>query len=359
MMGTRYKKKPAIETILGHLFFDLAKKYSFTSFIILSTTQSTSWSKTNEYIIKEGDNLSEIVSKLVPGRLYGKNGSLRKVIQLNVNLKNPNLIVPGLVIILPGGSDPTTKGVDELPKMNELSLIPDKRVTSSPPPDFFRGGGMTIIPFYKMTQLKLTDSSSADASLNSKLHIGLDSYYSQYWTSTFESFALLSLGMASFQLPAGGLRKLSDDSQFLPGIGAGARYNISSRLLFSFTAKIQNELFGRGVSATEVEVDSLPIPSANIGLSYDLIALDPFILGMSGRLMAYMPSDADTYKVESGQGFGGSIFVKQAVGSGFQTELSYFSRKQNSSDVVQVEQNICLSLRFFFPVGRKELKGEL
>ncbi len=54
-----------------------------------------------DYIVKNGDTLSAIaLSKLKGGPLYGEDGRLTKLLLLNPNIKNPNLIEPGTEIKL-------------------------------------------------------------------------------------------------------------------------------------------------------------------------------------------------------------------------------------------------------------------
>jgi LysM repeat protein len=52
------------------------------------------------YIVKQGDTLSSIAKRELGGPVWGKNGTLRKILDLNKLLSNPNLIFPNQEIIL-------------------------------------------------------------------------------------------------------------------------------------------------------------------------------------------------------------------------------------------------------------------
>ncbi len=54
---------------------------------------ASAWAYT--YVVKKGDVLSRVVHELVPGQVWGKHGSIKKVIALNPHVKNPDFIFPG------------------------------------------------------------------------------------------------------------------------------------------------------------------------------------------------------------------------------------------------------------------------
>ncbi|MBL6991179.1 MAG: LysM peptidoglycan-binding domain-containing protein [Bacteriovoracaceae bacterium] len=52
------------------------------------------------YTVKPGDTLSEISQDHLPGKIYGPNGSLARLLDLNPQIKNPNLIYPNDQILI-------------------------------------------------------------------------------------------------------------------------------------------------------------------------------------------------------------------------------------------------------------------
>lgn len=103
-----------------------------------------------QYRTIRGDTLSDIVWALVPGRLYGKNGNLKKVSKLNPWIKKPEHLEKGSIVILPDGShyvvgqvnqfgpehvSPNFKNENEvLSRMRFLSDVPEERLTSTEVP---------------------------------------------------------------------------------------------------------------------------------------------------------------------------------------------------------------------------------
>lgn len=54
-----------------------------------------------EYLVREGDTLSEVVKVHFPdSRIYGNSGKIKDVLKLNPNLRNPDLILPNDKILL-------------------------------------------------------------------------------------------------------------------------------------------------------------------------------------------------------------------------------------------------------------------
>ena len=55
----------------------------------------------HEYIVQAGDSLSEVIARLVPGKLYGPQGTLDRVVRANPEVAlHPDRIYPGQKITL-------------------------------------------------------------------------------------------------------------------------------------------------------------------------------------------------------------------------------------------------------------------
>lgn len=68
---------------------------------LCTATSLTVMAYSPDYIVKKGDTLSKIaLTKLKGGPLYGEEGRLTKLLLLNPEVKNPNLIEPGTEIKL-------------------------------------------------------------------------------------------------------------------------------------------------------------------------------------------------------------------------------------------------------------------
>lgn len=63
------------------------------SIVAFAGVTASAWAVT--YVVRKGEVLSEIIYRDIPGRIYGKNGNLAKILQLNPEIKDPNKIVDG------------------------------------------------------------------------------------------------------------------------------------------------------------------------------------------------------------------------------------------------------------------------
>lgn len=108
-------------------------------------TQSPSVQSIKTYLIKKGDTLSEIALRFFGSqKLYDFNsGPMKKILELNPTVKNPDLIFAGTQLVLPGrnvANEKTTVEVEAMPKVekqpeDELYWSQKER-TDSLNPDF-------------------------------------------------------------------------------------------------------------------------------------------------------------------------------------------------------------------------------
>jgi LysM repeat protein len=74
-------------------------KLTFASILGLAVFTASAFALS--YVVKKGDILSRIAQKNIAGPIYGKGGSLQKLLELNPKIKNPNLIFVGDRIQIP------------------------------------------------------------------------------------------------------------------------------------------------------------------------------------------------------------------------------------------------------------------
>jgi hypothetical protein len=80
------------------LFF----KQFTVGFLTIATLATTVFAA--EYIVKKHDILSEIAHLSIPGKVWGEDGALQKLLVLNPIVKNPDMIYPGQILQLPVSS---------------------------------------------------------------------------------------------------------------------------------------------------------------------------------------------------------------------------------------------------------------
>jgi hypothetical protein len=386
-----------------------------------------------QYQTVKGDTLSDIVWALVPGRLYGKNGNLRKVERLNSSIRNPQHLTTGTVILLPDGSRYVIEQINQFgpdrvkenfkvekevlarmrflsdvslqapsiaeskepeivknrkPASQETEVIPvakpvatqitvaapksadsppaDLEKKKEPPPPVSeeksespRLGYLAFSPTYRMMGISLTDPSTGlRANLATKYYLSSEVLYFQKVSESFQTFIGANFGYVSFASPEGSTKSITNSSHFLTGIKLGASGKIARDLTFTGILQYNNELFGRASSTTTVTVDAVPVPAVGGILTWDALHFNPFIYGLSGFFTEYFSAQSGVnYTVRHGQGYGGSIFIKQLSDNKtppFETQAGFLSRAQNTSSINQTETTYFLTIRFYIPFLNKE-----
>jgi hypothetical protein len=289
------------------------------------------------YEVKENDTLSLIVQSQVSGPIWGRNGSLKKVLKLNPQITNPDLIFPGEVIVL-NAKKKEVKG--------EAQKIAAIKKPVSPSRSFH-------LEFsHAFTSLNMIDSATgADSELASKLHLSLEGKYLQHWSSRFKSFVGIRLGWISFENPNSHERSLSSKEKLMNGIGIGGSYELTPHLDLGVSAYYQSELFARSTSTKNVTIDAVHLPSLESTMSYKAFSLESFTLGVSMNFDLKLPAETDSYDVKLGKGYGGAIFLERAPGKdmrAFKTNIGFYTRSQDSSIIQQKEKRIYLGLEVNF-----------
>ena len=349
------------------------------SICCLSTVVLTGISATaraNTVVVKRGNSLSKIAGQLVPGPVWGENGSLKKIRALNPHIQNPNFIVPGMTIDIDidGVVNPaqaTGAGPWRIPaEASDPVATEEQQVTGSAQnlsdaqkvPPFERGALLALTPSYAFSGISATDSATGRvSSVASQYNVGVRSTYFQEWSPFTRSFVGLKLGHISFDRPTDSSLRIADDKKFLSEIQIGANFNLSSRLSLATEADYKKELFARAVSTQIAKVEAVAIPSLGAKLAYDFIRLRPFSLGVSTSFTVKGPAKTDGFNVRLGAQYGSTIYLKQFVSESgspsFQTELSYLTRMQNTSLTKQTQKDLTLEVRLFVPVGDRD-KGD-
>jgi LysM repeat protein len=339
------------------------------------------------YVAKEGDKLSKIAGKMIQGPVWGKNGSLKKVIALNLEIKDSDLIYPGQEIQLPGDEVAQTSSrapplsapkpscavcsacaVKRAPATEEETPVtsPSTTPNSTPtlasaptpvPQENQSGFLLELAPYYALTGISASDKATGNpATLASSVNTGLDMKYYQPWSESFRSFVHLRLGTLSFEQPTDSSKSLLSSSNFMSGIGLGGDFKLSQGLTFSIFGDYQKEAFVRSISTNSVTVDAVAVPELGGRLAFDLLKKNSLTLGISGQFTELFQAPTAGYTVSQGNLYGGIIYFKQDVGgagSTLTTELGYFSRQQSTDITNQTERDFLLQFRWFLPSGGK------
>lgn len=304
---------------------------SISGLLVLSSPANSS-----SYQVEKNDVLSVIIHSHLPGPVWGKEGSLQKILKLNPQVKNPDLIYAG----------------DTLRLSEPVESVETVEVAEVKKPEARLKAPASIKPFslkayHSFTSFNLKDESTGATSvLASKFHLGLEGRYSQQWTPTFKTFLGLHLGWISFEPPASNDKSLTENEKFLPGLGIGMSYEVNADMNLTLAAHYQSEIFLRAKSTSELTLDAVPVPSLGGKLDYRLLTKDPFILGVSGNYAIKLPTKTSSYTVHRGQSYGAGLFLEQTIKDmkSFRTELDFNTRSQDTSTLSLEEKRIVLGI---------------
>jgi len=350
----------------------MARKIRFLiiNFFIIASISNIAWS----YIVKKGDTLSSIAKKNIFKKVYGQNGSLKKILALNPHIVNDHFIKPGQNIVI------SESNIIDLPKSAAITdaayesksyvinnvknverspqEVPTER-SSSFTSSFRRRASLAITPYYSMTALSSKDNNSGSEDIVSSLYnTGVTGSYIQEWSKGFQSAVNLKMGMIAFENPSNSVKTLLDKHKFISGLGLETNHALNEKLHLKLSAEYGKELFIRSASTRSTAVDAINITSLGFKAYYEIQNLDPFVVGVAASYAAKMPAKNEDLDLKLGHEFGANLYLIQFTGSAndskFQTELGITHRQQNTNSSSQIETSINIGIRFFFSIGNHQ-----
>ncbi len=316
------------------------------------------------YEVKAGDTLSKIAAQTLSPPVYGKNGGLARLLRLNPRIKIPDRIYPGERIEV---ARDQKKVVNTKPALiTKRSLASDETpptINADSTPHFQRGAQLAITPDLALSTLSAQDRiTGASSTVASQYNLGVNLAYIQEWSTHSRSSLSLGLGMVSFEPPTDRSKNLVEGHKFVSSIGLGADFDLGSRWNFELSAAYDKKLFVRAATTTSVAIDAVSVPSLGGKLTYELLRLDPFAVGISAHAALEMPAQTEGYPIRLGKSFGGTMGLRQQMGAGprsnaFESELGFYQRTQDTDFSRQTETSLVLKFRIFFAVGRRQQTG--
>jgi LysM repeat protein len=351
-------------------------KIKLTLTLVAASVSATALS----YVVKTGETLSQIAQKQSSQKIYGNNGSLNKIIALNPQIKNPNFIKIAQKISIGEFIEEKSAQAESQSPDRTIATEPDaavdstakkelekepveKRCETTTPFIFKRRSLVAVSPYFSFLGLESKDNAThSKSTVASKYSTGFTTSYIQNWSERFQSAVHLKIGKINFEKPTNSNRALNASDTIMTGIGLETNHNLNENLSFKLNANYSKELFVRAISTQSDAVDALYVPSFGSKISYNMIALDPFIFGVSGKYSAKMSASAEGYEVRSGSEYGASIYLKQFTSKNretpFEAEFNFSQRKQNTNVSTQVETHLIITLTYLFSLGKQQGEGQ-
>ena len=314
-------------------------------------------SSAQTYTVKPGDTLSHHIAGVnIPGPVWGKKGSLKKILKLNPNVKDPNRLMPGqtlnlngLILLPPGPAPlitPTPKPIEVLETPPRETPLPEVS-TFLKPRSFFM-----IAPFYGQANLIDTDLTTiAGATIATQYQAGMHLGLIHTWNDRWSSSATFKFRTVSFQ-PGGSVAFLQKTMSTF-GFELGSTFALSSKLKLSLNVTEQKEFFIATATESSIAVDAIYVPTFGSRFDYDLVRVKQWMFGISGNLNLELPVSTPDFQINPGTSFGGSLYLNLLTADQYTQagiELVGLSRSQNTSLVQQSEKDVVIQLKYFIPI---------
>ncbi len=290
-------------------------------------------------IVKQNQVLSAIAFKYLGAPVYTKSGSLKRLLGLNPQIKNQNLIFPGEKIFLRQTSLTVNQRQLASQSISATSTKVDvphrcqksRRVVHE---IFYRVG-------FAFTTLAAHEfSTNTNADLNTSHDFNLAAEWQQRWSRRFLSFTDFSVRNLDFEPSTNPAKTLTNTNQTLFGLSVGAQSQLTQKFSLRYATRWAQELFLHGVDTTTISVDSVAVPQLEVQAKWEWAHRDATTDGVFAGANYFFAASTDTYAVHAGTGFTGGVYLRHLTKSDRELELSlgYFQRNQNTS-ILQFNEN--------------------
>lgn len=300
------------------------------------------------YIVRAGDNLSQITIKLVGNPVYGAGNNLEKIIKLNSWIKNPNLIYPGKVIYF------------EDQRLAKKSPSPEPVDTVTPPePENIPAPAETI--YYKyvegcpslnpnvfFSRIDATDTgTAASATLVSSMAYGIAVSCVQEWSDKIKIYEELGVNRIEFTDNVRGTGSIENASLDLYNLGLSAEYIFSDYINIIGKLSYGQEVYSHGrTSAVGVVLDAVAAPSVQTAAKFTLVEKNEYVLSSLVGTKLLFPTSTSDYETKAGTGIIAKLIVEQAtVKYNYSYDLFYHYQVQNSSIADYIRRDVGVNLK--------------
>lgn len=218
------------------------------------------------YVVKQGDTLSTIADKNFEGRVYGRNGSLSKLISFNPQITNPNIIVVGQSIELGENlsSDQSLAEVQKVPDQpNDSSVETKERLPAEE--SWTEQTYLRLSPIFGYRRIDSTIGANSATAL-SNLGYGINLDWQQRWDDTGIWKTSLGLKAMGHKFEVSDNKTLSDANQMYSKIYLSGAYNYGSTKEHFLSAILgaQREQVLVATSDSELGIESVLLPSLEV-----------------------------------------------------------------------------------------------
>ena len=283
------------------------KKTKILTTIVFFISCGFTFSNELIHIVKTNETLSGILYKKKLGPIYGKSGNLKKILELNPQIKKSrgNKIYPGMAITLFEENKSSPSISDNLATTGAIPLIniPER----TPSDDFKQEFYWKISPTLSWKNLSANDESTSQRSTivaTSDTNFGAELNYGMHFQEDLNIYSHLSVESVKFSEDSS-IRLLK--KQFITtafGVGLFYKGNWLADL------SISDQLFLTSPNSSSVEIQKVLLPQFKGAYLKDFYYYRNAKLAYSISGVALFPKTASTIKSKLGYGGGFSLEAK-------------------------------------------------
>ena len=176
-------------------------------------------------------------------------------------------------------------------------------------------------------------ASGSTASIFSNLSRDVTLTWIQNWTAKLQTLMFFGGGTIDLITPAGAPKTITNPTQSQFSFGIGTKYDIFPKLTLGASLRTKQELFLRGLGASSVSFDNIPIIQTQASARFKVFEVQPFTLGFDLGATYLSSASTPTYSLFPGSAFNGTIFMNRQVGMfDLETALQLRQSSQNTTN---------------------------
>lgn len=311
------------------------------------------------YVVKPGDTLESITSKMLNGStLYGTDGGRARVLALNPALARGKRLRVGQRVWLPilrSGSE--VEPLKPVPPVAKPPAPPVRKIASTPTePEFEQYSALTLAPEVFYMRLDATERpGGGNAILFSDLAYALNLSWDQYWSESFKSWGRLRVSQVTI---VESLEKRIDNrSQFYSGFFVGGAARLGRRGLSLLGAELghDQQMTYRSLNSQAVTLEKTWTPQASILVRAHLTdQTAPLGFGFELKATAFAPAKSSSSSSSVGGGALGKIYISHApkTGPNLELGLSYSRTRFTTEHAAHSRTDVNFSFGITWEVGK-------
>lgn len=316
------------------------------------------------FTVRKGDTLSEIARTFMGKPIYGKRGSLRKIIALNPQIKNPNFIRPGQIVYIdqqtevaevepvsaPAQTSVNTEDTFEVEPV--IELIAPREIAAPEVAEFSPRSRLGVSTGFEYFAINATDKATKDdAKLISTTTPLINTYWELQWSEKYSS--RLNIGYAAEVLvkDKNTDKKLKNASGVRTNFGLDITRKMSEKFRIRALAAYSRRAFLKAESQNVVRLDRINGLEVGGGFDYDFIQRGnaAFGIGLQATLLA--PARGPGYSTETGYASLANLYFRHQLRSAMLEANTYYGywdqqTKYVSQNVNSVGVNVGLAWSF-------------